>query len=137
MANRCVTRGLLRVGQQAFQSTNYNVARYIRTMSLDDSTVAIAAGDTAANTGGAITNFFDKAFDSTPTETAPAVISFQTTFSTSEAIYTVKRILIHDDTTTNVTSSSTTLVAGVDAQSLVHTADFQLIVVAKLTLTNV
>ena len=137
MADRIVTQGLLRTGQQTFESTNYNAARNVQTMSVDDSTVAIAAGDTAANSGGAITNFFDKAFDATPTETAPAVITCQTTFTTAQAIYTIKRILLHDDTAANVTASSTTLYGGIDAQSLVHTADFQLVITVRVTYTNV
>lgn len=137
MANRVVTKGLLRTGQQTFESTNYNAARNVQVMSVDDSTVAIAAGDTAANTGGAITNFFDKVFDATPTETAPAVITCVTTFTTSEAIFTIKRILLHDDVAGTVTASSSSLYGGVDAQSLVHTADFQLVITMKVTYTNV
>lgn len=137
MASRIVTRGLLRIGQQASESTNYNAARNIQVMSVDDSSVALAAGDTAANSGGAVTNFFDKVFDATPTEAAPAVITHVMTLTTAEAIFTIRRILLHDDTTTNVTSSSTTLVGGVDAQTLTHTADFQMIITLRISYTNV
>lgn len=137
MASRIVTAGLLRCGRQTFESTSYDAARNIQCCSLDDSTVAIAAGDTAANTGGAISNFFAKNFDSTPTETAPAVITTTTTFTTAQAIYTVKRILLHDNTSGSVSASSATLFGGVDAQSLVHTADFQLVITLKTTFQNV
>lgn len=137
MASRIVTRGLLRIGQQASESTNYNAARNIQVMSVDDSSNALAAGDTAANTGGAVTNFFDKVFDATPTEAAPAVITHIMTLTTAEAIFTIRRILLHDDTTTNVSSSSTTLVGGVDGQTLAHTADFTIEFTLKITYTNV
>lgn len=137
MSNRVVTKGLLRTGQQTFESTNYNAARNVQVMSVDDSTVAIAAGDTAANSGGAITNFFDKVFDATPTEAAPAVITCVTTLTTSEAIFTIKRILLHDDVAATVSASSSSLYGGVDAQSIVHTADFQLVITMKVTYTNV
>lgn len=137
MANRVVTAGLMRAGRQTFESTSYNAARNVQTLSVDDSAVAIAAGDTAANSGGAITNFFDKVFDATPTETAPAVITVQCTLTTAEAIYTVRRILLHDDTAANVTASSSSLFGGVDAQTLAHTADFQLVITMKCTFTNV
>lgn len=132
-----MTRGLLRIGAQASESTSYNAARNIQVLSVDDSTVAIAAGDTAANSGGAITNFFDKVLDATPTEAAPAVISHVCTLTTAEALFTIKRILLHDDVAGTVTASSTTLVGGVDAQSLLHTADFQLELTLKITYTNV
>lgn len=126
MAAEIVTRGLLRIGQQASESTNYNAARNIQTMSVDDSTVAFAAADTALNTGGAVTNMFDAVFDATPTEAAPAVISHVMTIPVGSGNFTVRRIALHDDTAANVTTSSTTLVAGVDGQSLVKTSSFTL-----------
>lgn len=137
MASRITTQGLMRIGRQASESTNYNAARNIQVMSVDDSSVGLAAGDTAANSGGAVTNFFDKVLDATPTESAPAVITHQMTLTTAEAIYTIRRFLLHDDTTTNVTSSSTTLVGGVDGQSIVHNADFSLVILLRITYTNV
>lgn len=137
MANRIVTRGLLRIGQQASESTNYNAARNIQTMMVDDSTVAFAAGDTAANTGGAVTNAFDKVLDATPTEAAPAVISHVMTLLTTDYNQTVKRISLHDDVAATVTTSTSTLVGGVDAQSLLKTTDFSLAITLKITYTNV
>lgn len=136
MASLIVNRGLLRIGQQASESTNYNAARNIQVMSVDDSANALAAGDTAANTGGAITNFFDKVFDATPTESSQTITHIMT-LATGEGNFTIKRILLHDDTTGNVTSSSTTLVGGVDGQTLTKTSDFTLAITLKLTYTSV
>lgn len=136
MASLVVNRGLLRILQQAIESTNYNAARNIQTMSVDDSTVAFAAGDTALNTGGAVTNMFDDTFDSTPTESGQTVTMILT-LATGEYNQTIKRIALHDDTAANVTTSSTTLVAGVDGQSLLKTTDFSLAITLKLTTTSV
>lgn len=137
MANRIVTQGLLSIGQNFSRSTNYNTARYCRSMSVDDSSNALAAGDTAANSGGAVTNFFVSDFDATPTEAAPAVITHIMTLSVAEAVYTIRRILLHNNAAASVTSSSTTLVGGTDGQALAHTADFTLEIRQKITYTNV
>ena len=132
MAAKIVNRGLLRIGQQASQSTNYNVARYIRTMSIDDGTAAFAAGHTALNSGGAITNEYDQAFDATPTE-ASQTITHICTIPTGQGNFTIRRVALHDDTAANVTTSSATLVAGIDGQSLTKTSDFSLAI--NLTIT--
>ncbi len=132
MAAKLVTRGLLRIGQQASQSTNYNVARYIRTLSIDDGTVAFIAGHTALNSGGAVANEYDQAFDSTPTESG-TTITHLCTIPSGQGNFTIKRVALHDDTAANVTTSSTTLVGGIDGQSLTKTADFSLAITVKLT----
>lgn len=136
MATITVNRGLLRILQQAFESTNYNAARNIQTLSVDDSTNAFAAGDTALNTGGAVTNMFDQAFDATPTESGQTVTTL-TTIAAGSAIFTIRRIAFHDDTPGNVTTSSTTLVGGVDAQTIAKTTDFSLAITLKMTTTSV
>ncbi len=137
MAKKIVNRGLLRFGQQSSQSTNYNVARFIRTMSVDDGTVAFASTHTALNSGGAISNAYDQALDSTPTESGTATITHVCTFGTGVANFTIKRLTLHDDTAANVTTSSTTLVCGIDGQTLTKTADFSLAVTITLTFTDV
>lgn len=135
MAAIIVNQGLIRLGKQAFQSTNYNVARYVRTMSFDDSTVAFGATDTALNSGGAVTNEYDQAFDATPTESSQT-ITCACTIPTGSGNFTIKRIALHDDTTTNVTTSSTTLFGGVDGQSLTKTVDFTMTVTLTITFTD-
>lgn len=136
MTARTVNRGLLRVLQQAYQSTNYNVARYIRTLSVDDSSTAFAQTDTALNTGGAVTNEYDQAFDATPTESGQSV-SFDTTIGTGNGNFTIRRICTHDDTTTNVTTSSTTLCQAIDSQSFLKTSDFSLKITITITASSV
>ncbi len=128
LASLVPNNGLRRIGVQASQATSgsgptYNVARHIQTMSFDDSTVAFAAGDTALNSGGAVANEFDAAFDVTPTRAGQAV-THVTTVPTGSGNFTIRRIATHDDTAANVTTSSTTLVSGVDAQSFTKTSDF-------------
>lgn len=136
MAAKITDAGLQRIGAQASESTgggkSYDAARNIQVMSVDDSTVAIAAGDTAANSGGAITNFFDKVFDSTPT-LATQTVTHVTTFASGEANFTIRRILLHDDTTGNVTASSTTNCGGVDGQAFTKTSDFSVAITLTIT----
>ena len=73
MAAIVVSQGLQRIGKQSSQTTGYSAVRQIQVMSVDDGTVAFAAGHTALNSGGAVTNEFDQAFDSTPTIAAQTV----------------------------------------------------------------
>ena len=125
MAAIVVTRGKLRIGQQASESTNYNAARNIQAMSVDDSSVAFAAADLALNTGGAVANEYFKDFDATPTETAPAVITHVMTVPTGSGNFTIRRIALHDQPTAlPLLDSTQSLVAGIDGQSLTKTSDF-------------
>lgn len=133
MASLVVNRGLLRVGQQAFESTNYNAARNYQTMSADDSATALVAG---ATTLGSPTNLFDAVFDVTPTENAQT-ISCVMTIPTGSGNFTIRRICEHDDTAANVTGASTTLCSGVDNQSLTKTSDFSLAFTKSFTFTSI
>lgn len=133
MGSIVVNRGLLRIGQQAFQSTNYNVARYVRTMSVDDSATTLIAG---ATTLGSPTNEYDQAFDATPTESAQ-IITCLMTIPNGSGNFTIRRLCEHDDTTTNVTGSSATLVAGVDNQSLTKDANFTMQITKNYIFTSV
>lgn len=123
MAAKIVNQGLIRCGKQTFESTNYNAARNVQTLSIDDSSNAFAAGDTALNSGGAVSNEFDQVFDATPTESSQTVTTV-TTIGTGDGNFTIRRIALHDDTAANVTTSSTTLFGGIDGQSLTKTSDF-------------
>lgn len=136
MANRVVNAGLQRIGDTASQTSGYSASRYIRTMSIDDSSNAFVAGDTALNSGGAVSNEYDVAFDSTPTRSGQ-VVSHVATIPVGSGNFTIRRIALHDDTAANVTTSSTTLVAGVDGQSLTKTSDFTMTFTLTLTYSNV
>ncbi len=141
MASIIVNNGLQRIGTQASQSTSgsgptYSASRQIQVMSVDDSAVAFAAGDTALNTGGAVTNEFDAAL------TAPPVRSSQThphimTIPTGSGNFVIKRIALHDDVAGTVAVGSATLCAGVDAQSLTKTSDFTMTITLNLLYTSV
>ena len=132
MAAVIANRGLLRIGQQASESTNYNAARNIQVMSVDDSSTAFSAATTSL---GSPSNVFDLAFDSTPTESGQT-ISHVATVPTGSGNFTIRRIAMHDDTATNVTGSSTTFVCGVDGQALTKTSDFSMQITLKLTYTD-
>lgn len=141
MASLVVNNGLQRIGVQASQATGtgvtYSATRQIQSMSWDDSTTAFAAGHTALDSGGAVTNEIDANFDSTPTRSSQTISHIATIAAGSFNGNTVKRVALHDNTAANVSTSSTTLVAGVDAQSIVKNADFSLTTTMNLLYTNV
>lgn len=133
MASLIVNLGLLRIGQQTFRSTNYNVNRHGQTMSFDDSATAFIAGATGL---GSPTNEFDAAFDTTPTESGQTII-MTTTVPTGSGNFPIRRIAEHSDTAANVTGSSTTLIGGVDNQLLQKTVDFALAATKNYTFTSI
>lgn len=141
MAGRITERGLQRIGVQASQATagagpTYSATRHLQVMSLDDGTGALAAAHDDASDPGAITNFFDKVFDTAPTRSGQ-VITHVTTYATTEGNFVIRKILIHDDTVANVNSTSATLVGGVDQQSITGTADFTKQFTITITYSNV
>lgn len=141
MASIVVNNGLQRIGVQASQATSgagptYNAARHIQTMSWDDLNAAFAAGHDQLNDAGAITNAYDQALDGAPTRTNQT-ISHISTIPTGQGNFTIRRVALHDDTAANVTTSSTTLVSGVDGQSLTKTSDFTLATTLNHIYTNV
>lgn len=135
MARLIVNRGLLRIGQQASQSTNFSATRQIQVMSVDDATGAFAAANTKLDDGAGFTQEFDKVFNATPTESGQA-ISHVTKFLTAEANFTWRRVALHDDTAANVTGASATLVGGIDGLTIVKTVNFAITITLKLTYSN-
>lgn len=105
-------------------------------MAVDDATEAFQAADTKLDDGTGYTQEFDAAFDSTPTESGQTITHIMT-IPTGSGNFTIKRISLHDDTAANVSGTSTTLVGGVDGQSLTKTSDFTLAITMKLTYTSV
>lgn len=140
MASRVVNQGLQRIAVQASQVTAgtpaYSATRHIQVMTWDDGAVVFGATDTALNSGGAITNLYDKVFDSVPTRSAQTV-SHVSTIPLGSGNFLIRRIALSDDTETNTTTSSTTLVAGIDSQSLTKSADFTLQVTLSLLYQNI
>lgn len=140
MASIVVSNGLQRIGVQSSQATGtgvtYSATRHIQVMSVDDGTVAFAAGHTALNSGGAITNEYDQAFDSTPTRTNQTITHIMT-IGTGNGNFTIKRIAMHDNVVGSVDATTATLVCGVDGQTLGKTSDFTLAITLNLLYTSV
>lgn len=139
MADIVVAQGLQRDAVNSDRATGTGVTfaseRYVRTMSVDDSSIAFATGHTALNSGGAVSNAFDAAFDATPTRSNQTVTEVMTV-PTGSGNFTIRRIAGHDDTAANVTTSSTTLHWGIDGQSLTKTSDFSLAITVTRTYTD-
>ena len=125
---------LVRAGTQA---TGYLAARFWRSMSFDDSVNAFADGDVALDSGGAVGNEADADFDATPAAPSGSAVTFQATLGAG--VFngnTVQRVGVHNDTAANVTTASTTWMAGLDALGIPKTADFALRPVLTLTLAD-
>lgn len=130
MASLVVNRGLQQVGEIASAVSS---APAIQTISVDDRVTAFVAGDTSL---GSPTNEFDKAFDSTPTRSGQ-VITHVATLATTEGNMTIRRIALHNDTPANVNGSTTTLICGIDNQSIVKNSTFTLQLTIDITYTAV
>lgn len=124
------------VGGGAGVGSSQTVTRYLMTMSVDDNATNFAATDTALNSSrGAITNEYDQLLDALATR-SNQTISFTTTIATGNGNFTIKGIAWHDDTATNVTSSSATLIAGIAGQSITKTSSFSLAITGSITFTD-
>lgn len=124
------------VGGGAGVGSSQTVTRYLMTMSVDDNASNFAAADLALNTSrGAITNEFDQLLDGLATRSAQT-ISFTCTLATGSANFVIKGIAWHDDTATNVTASSSTLIAGIAGQSITKTSSFSLAITGQITATD-
>jgi hypothetical protein len=128
MAALVFNTGLQRIGVNASQATGtgvtYSSARYIRSMSVDDSSVAFVATDTALNTGGAVSNEYD--VDLTSATRTSQSVAHLGTIPSGQGNFTIRRIVLHDDTAANVSASSTTPCVGVDGLSFVKSNTFSL-----------
>lgn len=141
MAGRVVDQGLQRIGVQASQATSgagptYSATRHIQVMSLDDGAGDFVAANDDCTDPGAVTNFFDAAFTSTPTRSG-LVITHVVVFATTEGNFVIRKVCLHDNVIASVSATSTTLVAGVTSQSITGTADFTKTFTETLTLSNV
>lgn len=126
MASRLTTFGLNSMARAFTQASGYSASRFARTLAIDDSSVGFAAGDDALNDGGAVANEFDVAFDATPSAPSAGAVTMVATVPAASGILVHRRASWHDDTVTNVTTSSTTLLMGVDGFALTKTGDFSM-----------
>lgn len=123
MAAKIANRGLQIIGGRA--SNTADAFSQLLSISVDDSTVAFAATDTALNSGGAVANVFAQNFDATPTRVAQTTTHVMTV-PLGSGNFTVRRVALHNLTGASVTASSTSLFGGIDGQSLTKTPDFTL-----------
>lgn len=129
-------RNLAAVGLGGAVGASQTLTRYLMTMSVDDNSSNFAAADTALNTSrGAITNEADQLLDALAS-IASQTISFTTTFATGTANFVHRGLAWHDDTATNVTTSSTTLLAGIAGQSITKSSSFSLAYTGQITFTD-
>lgn len=132
MAKKIVNQGLqFAVGRLSNTADSFGA---LQSMSVDDSTVAFAAGDTALNSGGAVSNEADANFDVTPTRSAQTT-THTATFGTGVSL-TIKRIALHNAVASSVTTSSTTLFGGIDGQSLVKDSGYSLVIKVTIAATS-
>lgn len=152
MASLVVNNGLQRIGVQASQASisggsgpTYSASRQIQVMSVDDQSSAFLSTDYDLDRNGGLTvsNEFDQVL-TTPTRAGGslgaagfATVSHSTVIPTGSGNFTIRRLALHDDNATNVTTSSDTLVAGVDGQTLAKTSDFTMTPTLNLLYTNV
>lgn len=143
MASLVVNQGLQRIGINASAvggsgsiGDSQTTTRYIMTMAVDDATGAFAAANTKMNDGAGYTQEFDQ-FLTTFATRSGQTITHSTVIPTGSGNFTIRRISLHDDTATNVTSTSTSLVCGVDGQTLTKTSDFTMTPTLNLLYTSV
>lgn len=141
MASLIVNQGLQRIGSNASAvgvtpGTNLNTARWLQTMSVDDATESFLAADTKLDDGTGFTQEFDAALDAATTILAQTV-SHVMTIPTGSGNFVIRRIALHDNVPASVSSTSTTLVGGVDQQALTKTSSFTLAITLKITYTSV
>lgn len=133
MASIVVNRGLQVIGKRASNVTGGTpTTGPIQTMAVDDGSTAFAAGQTTLLSPG---NLFDLSFDATPTRSSQT-ISHVATVPTGSGNFTIRRISLHNGTTSSVTGGSSFLVAGIDGQSLTKTSDFSMTITVSLTYTS-
>lgn len=108
------------VGIRASGLTGANSSAVI-TMVVDSKVTALAATDTTI----AASTFRAKAFDSTPTRSAQT-ISHLCTYTSTQANFTIRRITLANLAAASITSGSSSLIAGVDAQAFTKTTSFSL-----------
>jgi hypothetical protein len=125
-----VNQGLQRSGRNTSNvgtapGTGLSGQRWLQTLSVDDSAVTILAAHTAANSGGAVTNFFDRAIDAA-NSIASQTVTHLSTLASGEGNFIIRRVILHDDIPSTVSSSSATVHSGIDGHSLTKTSDFAL-----------
>lgn len=132
MASIVVNRGLQVIGKRASGITGGSpTTSAIVAMVVDSGSTGFVAGQT---TIGAST-FDANAFDSTPTRTNQTV-SHVATYGTGDANFTIRRVSLHNLAAGSITANTSSLIGGVDGQSLTKTTSFSLEITLNLTYTS-
>lgn len=133
MANVNFLTGLKMVGDRASGVSGAGAA--ITGMSFDDNTSFAASDTTCSSSGGTPANFQGNALDSTPTggsAASPYVVTHLSSLTTSQYnTHVIKRIALHN--TSSPTTSSSTLMFGIDGLSLTKASTFSIVVTFKLS----
>lgn len=118
MATLVFTRGIqVMVGRLSSTADGFAA---LQSVSVDDSSTALSAGTTSL---GSPTNLAVRNFDATPTR-SNMTVTHEVTFPTTEANFTIRRIVIHNAAAASVNGTSTTACMGIDSQQLTKTSDF-------------
>lgn len=140
MAGIYLNQGLQRLGVNQSHATGtgvtYDVARYVQSMSIDDASGSFAAANTKLDDRAGYSQQYDANLDATPTRTSQT-IEHVMTVPTGQGNFRVRAFALHDDTGTNVTSTSTTLIAGVDGVDITKNSGVTAIYRANLVYTSV
>lgn len=106
-------------------------------MSVDSNTSFTNTDTTCSSTGGTPTNFQGNALDSTPTggsAATPYVTQHLMTLTTAQYnTFNVKRIALHN--TASPTTSSTTVMFGIDGFTILKASTYALLTYFKLSFT--
>lgn len=134
-----VNQGLQHIGVRASDASSDGefTSTGIESMAVDDDGNGFSATDDSLDDagGGAPANVATSDFDSEPSRSGQAV-SHLATYGTSEANFNIQRISLHRAAAASVSGTSTTLVAGIDSQSLTKTNDFSVTITVDLTYSD-
>jgi hypothetical protein len=137
VASLIVNQGLQTIGERA--SLVSPTFGQIQSMAVDNataSTSAFAATHSKLNDAAAATTLAATSFSPTPSR-ATQTVSHIAVFTTAQANFQIGRLSLHNVANGSVSISSTTLVSGVDQQSITKTTDFTLTPTLRITYTSV
>lgn len=97
---------------------------------------AFSATMTKLTDATSVTTASAVSFNPTPSR-ASQTVSHVAIYATNSANFTIGGISLHNSASTGVNTTSTTLVAGIDAQTLGKTTDFQLTITMKIAYSSV
>lgn len=137
MATIIVSRGRNVILGRAYNTAEAYAA--IQSLSIDDQASGFLDTDEDLDRGGGLTvaNSFVVNFNATPTlNTSTNQVTSEATIPAVNGNFTIRRIAHHNAAAGSVSTSSNTLVSGVDGQSITKTSDFAVLFRKVTTLTD-